>query len=182
MNTETAARQLFAIRADGFATRYVYAADRAELAANLARFGDRWGFIIVVSRTGKMHKASPGGPQHCNTRYGGFRTSHTADPRRVRHLAGFPSPFCAKCFGDTFAAALADVVELTADEAATAPAPVAQPEPVVIECAPTWAGLLPVLLELLARGNTEGQRTARDELARMAQAADKWNAHAAAPE
>lgn len=48
-----------------------------------------------------------------------------------------------------------------------------------IDMTPTWAGLLPVLLELLERGNAEGKKTARAELARMAQAADKWNAHAA---
>lgn len=48
-----------------------------------------------------------------------------------------------------------------------------------IDMTPTWAGLLPVLAELLERGNAEGRKTARAELARMAQAADKWNAHAA---
>lgn len=41
---------------------------------------------------------------------------------------------------------------------------------------PTWAGLLPVLLALLENGDTEGRATARAELARMAQAADLWNA------
>lgn len=46
-----------------------------------------------------------------------------------------------------------------------------------IELMPTWAGLLPMLLMLLENGNAEGRKTAREELARMAQAADRWNAH-----
>lgn len=206
--TATAPRQLFAIVDADNVTRYAYAADRAELAANFARFGTRWGFIVVHSRTGKMHKAGIGGPQHCNTRVGGFRTSHACNVDRVRHLAGFADAgFCRKCFGPVFAEALADVVTLSMaealDPAAAQPEPVAdcgargaqrcradypttcnactaraesrkaaQPEPAVIECAPTWAGLLPALLDLSAAGNAD----ARAELARMAEAADRWNA------
>lgn len=46
-----------------------------------------------------------------------------------------------------------------------------------LDVTPTWADILPALLTLLDRGGAEGQKTAREELARMAQAADKWNAH-----
>ena len=37
---------------------------------------------------------------------------------------------------------------------------------------PTWSGLLPTLLVLVTEGNPEGQKVAREELARMAKAAD----------
>lgn len=48
----------------------------------------------------------------------------------------------------------------------------------VIDVTPTWSALLPLLLEIAANGNTTDARwTAKAELMRMAQAADKWNAH-----
>lgn len=40
---------------------------------------------------------------------------------------------------------------------------------------PTWAGVLPYLLVGIENGNDTGRKAARGELARMAEAADKWN-------
>ena len=45
----------------------------------------------------------------------------------------------------------------------------------VIECKPKWAGILPLLRMGLENGNTTGQAIAWEEIARMAEAADKWN-------
>lgn len=60
----------------------------------------------------------------------------------------------------------------------------------VIDCTPTWEGLLPMLLEVYGQqyGKRRSQYTVRPETVkaldnlkiefrRMAQAADKWNAH-----
>lgn len=44
-----------------------------------------------------------------------------------------------------------------------------------IDLTPTWAAVLPVLLAAIENGTDEGRRMAREELARMAQAADKYN-------
>lgn len=49
-----------------------------------------------------------------------------------------------------------------------------------IDMTPTWAAILPALLAAVTDGTAEGQRIARGELARMAEAADKWNANAPA--
>lgn len=47
----------------------------------------------------------------------------------------------------------------------------------VVDCTPTWRALLPTLLELAANATTQdARRTAREELERMASAADRWNA------
>lgn len=46
-----------------------------------------------------------------------------------------------------------------------------------IDITPTWAGLLPALLAVYRDGNASGQTVAREELQRMALAADKWNEH-----
>ena len=46
-----------------------------------------------------------------------------------------------------------------------------------IDMTPSWSDLLPALLAILSEGNAQGRRTARIELARMASAADQWNAH-----
>lgn len=46
-----------------------------------------------------------------------------------------------------------------------------------IDLTPTWAGLLPSLLHVHANGTPKGARIAAEELARMADAADKWNDH-----
>lgn len=49
--------------------------------------------------------------------------------------------------------------------------------------APTWSALLPAFFAVLENGTDEGKHIAREELTRMAQAADLWNAaNAAAPE
>ena len=48
-----------------------------------------------------------------------------------------------------------------------------------INITPTWAGILPALIAVIRDGTPEGQRMAAEELQRMAQAADKWNEHAA---
>jgi len=45
-----------------------------------------------------------------------------------------------------------------------------------IDVTPTWSAILPVLLFGLEAGTPEGRRLARVELARMAQAADAYNA------
>lgn len=45
---------------------------------------------------------------------------------------------------------------------------------------PTWAAVLPALSAVLQDGTREGQELARQELARMAEAADLWNATAEA--
>lgn len=47
-----------------------------------------------------------------------------------------------------------------------------------IDITPTWVGLAPAYFAVLQNGNAEGRKIAREELLRMAQAADKWNAHA----
>lgn len=44
-----------------------------------------------------------------------------------------------------------------------------------IDLTPTWSGILPGLLAVIENGTGEGRRLAREELARMAQAADKYN-------
>jgi hypothetical protein len=49
-----------------------------------------------------------------------------------------------------------------------------------IDATPTWRGILPVYLTVIEQGGENGRRIAREELARMAEAADKWNAHAKA--
>lgn len=46
-----------------------------------------------------------------------------------------------------------------------------------IDITPTWAGLLPLLLAAITDGTDKGGKVAREELARMAEAADRWNAH-----
>lgn len=49
-----------------------------------------------------------------------------------------------------------------------------------IDATPTWAGVLPMLRAAIENGTAEGRRIAWEELARMAEAADKWNASAKA--
>jgi hypothetical protein len=46
-----------------------------------------------------------------------------------------------------------------------------------IDLTPTWRGLLRGLVCVLQTGTPEGKRIAEEELRRMAEAADKWNAH-----
>lgn len=45
-----------------------------------------------------------------------------------------------------------------------------------IDVTPTWSGILPALLFALDAGTAEGRKIAREELARMAAAADAYNA------
>lgn len=45
-----------------------------------------------------------------------------------------------------------------------------------IDVTPTWAGILPILILGLTEGTEAGQRQAKEELMRMAQAADAYNA------
>jgi hypothetical protein len=45
-----------------------------------------------------------------------------------------------------------------------------------IDITPTWSAVLPVLLFGLDAGTPEGRKIAREELARMARAADAYNA------
>jgi hypothetical protein len=40
---------------------------------------------------------------------------------------------------------------------------------------PTWEGLLPMMLEMASNENPEGRKVAREELVRMAKAADAYN-------
>lgn len=44
-----------------------------------------------------------------------------------------------------------------------------------IDITPTWEGLLPLLIALIKDGPPEGQKTAEEELRRMARAADLYN-------
>ena len=47
-----------------------------------------------------------------------------------------------------------------------------------VDVTPTWLGLLPMLLELTRPSiNQDARQMAFRELARMAEAADKWNEH-----
>lgn len=46
-----------------------------------------------------------------------------------------------------------------------------------IDMTPTWEGVLPIFLAALEDASSKGKQIARGELLRMAQAADKWNAH-----
>lgn len=50
-------------------------------------------------------------------------------------------------------------------------------EATTIVMTPTWTGLLPLLLAVITDGTAKGQAAAREELARMAKAADHWSAH-----
>ena len=45
-----------------------------------------------------------------------------------------------------------------------------------IDATPTWAGILPMLRLAIENGTAEGRAIAWEEIARMARAADKWNA------
>lgn len=47
----------------------------------------------------------------------------------------------------------------------------------VLDVTPTWSGLVNGLLAVLRDGDAEGQTVAIGEIRRMAEAADKWNAH-----
>lgn len=46
----------------------------------------------------------------------------------------------------------------------------------MIDITPTWRGVLPVLLELIANGTPEGRKLAIEELRKMANLADAYNA------
>lgn len=46
----------------------------------------------------------------------------------------------------------------------------------VVDMTPTWTGILPALFALLEAPNKEARDTARSEFARMARAADLYNA------
>jgi hypothetical protein len=45
-----------------------------------------------------------------------------------------------------------------------------------VDLTPTWSGILPLFITALTEGNAAAQATARLELARMADLADKYNA------
>jgi hypothetical protein len=45
----------------------------------------------------------------------------------------------------------------------------------MIDITPTWKGLLPLFLTALEIGTDEGKRAAKEELVRMAEAADAYN-------
>lgn len=49
-----------------------------------------------------------------------------------------------------------------------------------IDATPTWAAILPMLRLAIENGTADGRAIAWEELARMARAADKWNAAAKA--
>lgn len=46
-----------------------------------------------------------------------------------------------------------------------------------VDLTPTWRGILPALIMVLENGSNEGRDLAKDELRRMAHAADQWNEH-----
>ena len=58
----------------------------------------------------------------------------------------------------------------------TKPEPVKRPAG-TIDITPTWRGVLPIIIEGLTNGNARGVQIATEELQRMADAADAWNAH-----
>ncbi|PZR35790.1 hypothetical protein [Caulobacter segnis] len=45
-----------------------------------------------------------------------------------------------------------------------------------IDLTPTWRAVLPIIATALTEGTPEGAKLAREELRRMAEAADQWNA------
>jgi len=45
-------------------------------------------------------------------------------------------------------------------------------QPATIDLTPTWQGVLPILIGALEDGTNEGKKLAREELRRMAKAAD----------
>ena len=45
-----------------------------------------------------------------------------------------------------------------------------------IDAAPTWEAILPILTEAVENGNEKGRKIAKEELLRMAQTADSYNA------
>jgi hypothetical protein len=45
-----------------------------------------------------------------------------------------------------------------------------------IDLTPTWAGVMPILLEAYEHGEPEGRKIAREELMRLAQSMDEVNA------
>jgi hypothetical protein len=47
-----------------------------------------------------------------------------------------------------------------------------QQQPATIDLTPTWQGVLPILIAALEDGTKEGKKLAREELRRMAKAAD----------
>lgn len=46
-----------------------------------------------------------------------------------------------------------------------------------IDITPTWAGITTLILANIESGSAQGRKIAIEELQRMAEAADKWNAH-----
>lgn len=46
-----------------------------------------------------------------------------------------------------------------------------------VDITPTWAGVVPLLLESIRNGDFSGQKIAEEELLRMAQLADLWVDH-----
>ena len=50
--------------------------------------------------------------------------------------------------------------------------------PEVIQMDMNWQACVPMLFVTVANGNTAGMKAAREEMLRMAKAADQWNAHA----
>ena len=65
-----------------------------------------------------------------------------------------------------------------AEEAASALASPGKQPVEMIDMTPSWSGILPALLVVLEGGTNEAnKRSIREELQRMADAADKWNAH-----
>lgn len=47
-----------------------------------------------------------------------------------------------------------------------------------IDMTPTWKSLLPIFRAVMEDGTESGKKIAWEELARMAEAADRWNAYA----
>lgn len=48
-----------------------------------------------------------------------------------------------------------------------------------IDMTPTWVGILPALIAIIENGNEAGKRNAYEELRRMAEIADDYNAFVA---
>lgn len=52
-----------------------------------------------------------------------------------------------------------------------------EPKVTMIDLTPTWSGILPMLCELLIKGNPTQHNEIYKEFQKMAAAADKWNEH-----
>lgn len=148
---------------------------------------------VLASRAGTLAADMPTDLAQCATNAAEAATLAERAELTARRAAWFASLAGIERAGaDAMAARLADMRDRyrakaaklaarVASYAAEPVAPVALPDPpAVIFTGPTWAGLVPAFAAVLADGTERGRQIARYELARMAEAADRWNAAAKA--